>query len=50
MAPEAFEIAISDAVLERALARLEGARVPLDFANADWRYGVERGYLEEIVR
>jgi pimeloyl-ACP methyl ester carboxylesterase len=49
MPPEPFEIAIPDAVLDDVRARLERTAWPLDVGNGDWRYGVERAYLEELV-
>lgn len=45
-----FEVAIPDADLAELRARLRAARWADDLGNADWRYGVERGWLEEMVR
>jgi len=39
--PEPFEIAIPDADLGDLRERLQRARFADDFANEDWRYGVE---------
>lgn len=47
--PERFEIAIPDADLVDLHERLARARLAEDFANDDWRYGVEGGYLRELV-
>lgn len=44
-----FEISVPDSVLEDLHERLARARLPTDFANDDWRYGVEGGYLAELV-
>jgi pimeloyl-ACP methyl ester carboxylesterase len=48
-APERFEIAIADEVLEDLRSRLRRTRFPRDFANEDWGYGFETGYLRELV-
>lgn len=50
MTAEPFAIAIPDGELADLRARLAGTRWADDFGNADWRYGVERGWLEEMVR
>lgn len=50
MKPEPFTVAIPDTDVADLRARLASARWPDDFGNADWRYGVERGWLEEMVR
>lgn len=50
MQPEPFEIAIPDADLQDLRDRLARTRWADDVANEDWRYGVERGWLEEMVR
>jgi pimeloyl-ACP methyl ester carboxylesterase len=47
---EPFTIAIADADLDDLRARLGNTRWAHDLANDDWRYGVERGWLEEMVR
>jgi hypothetical protein len=49
LAPERFTVAIPDDDLEDLRRRLEQTRWPIDFANDDWRYGSERGYLAELV-
>jgi pimeloyl-ACP methyl ester carboxylesterase len=53
LAPEAvparFRIAVPDAVLDDLQGRLARMRWPDDFANADWRYGTNRGWLEDLV-
>jgi pimeloyl-ACP methyl ester carboxylesterase len=47
--PEPFEIAVSDAEVDDLRLRLARTRWADDFANADWRYGVERHWLEDMV-
>lgn len=47
---EPFTIAVPDSDLAELRARLAGTRWADDFGNGDWRYGVERGWLEEMVR
>ena len=49
MRPEPFTIAIPDADLDDLRRRLEATRWADDFGNADWTYGVERGWLEKMV-
>ena len=49
MLVEPFEVAVPEATLADVRRRLERARWPIDVDNADWRYGVERGYLAELV-
>lgn len=49
MRPEPFTIAIPDADLDDLRRRLEATRWADDFGNEDWTYGVERGWLEEMV-
>lgn len=44
-----YEVAIEEATLQDLRRRLVNTRWPIDFANADWEYGPERGYLEELV-
>jgi pimeloyl-ACP methyl ester carboxylesterase len=46
---ESFTVAVPDAVLDDLRHRLWHVRWPIDFANDDWRYGVPRAYLEELV-
>jgi len=43
-------IAVPEAELQELHARLAQTRWADDLANDDWRYGVERGWLEEMVR
>jgi pimeloyl-ACP methyl ester carboxylesterase len=49
MTPEPFRIAIADAEIEDLRRRLRATRWAPDFGNEDWRYGVERGWLEAMV-
>lgn len=49
MQAEPFEIAIPDARLDALRRRLRDTSFAEDFGNADWRYGVERGWLEDMV-
>jgi pimeloyl-ACP methyl ester carboxylesterase len=46
---EPFVIDVPDEVLEDLQRRLEHVRWPVDMANDDWRYGVPRPYMEELV-
>jgi pimeloyl-ACP methyl ester carboxylesterase len=50
MKAEPFEIAIPEADLDDLRARLDATRWADDLGNDDWRYGVERRWLEEMVR
>jgi pimeloyl-ACP methyl ester carboxylesterase len=50
MRPEPFRIEIDDARLDELNRRLRATSWAEDFGNADWDYGVERGWLEEMVR
>lgn len=50
MKAEPFTVAIPDADLADLRARLDSTRWADDFGNGDWRYGVERGWLEEMIR
>jgi pimeloyl-ACP methyl ester carboxylesterase len=50
MKAERFEVAVPAADVEDLRERLRRTRWAEDFGNADWRYGVERGWLEEMVR
>jgi pimeloyl-ACP methyl ester carboxylesterase len=50
MRPAPFEIAVPDAELDDLRSRLAHTRWADDLGNADWRYGVERAWLEEMVR
>jgi hypothetical protein len=47
--PEPFEIAVPNADLGDLRERLRRARPADDFANEDWRYGVEGTYLRSLV-
>ena len=49
MPVETFEVAVPQATLDDLSDRLARVRWPIDPDNADWVYGVERGYLEELV-
>ena len=49
IAVEPFAVSVPEAVLDDLQERLARTRWPLDVGNADWRYGTERGYLEELV-
>jgi pimeloyl-ACP methyl ester carboxylesterase len=44
-----FEVAIPDQELEDLRARLRNARLPEDFANEEWRYGIEGNYLRSLI-
>jgi pimeloyl-ACP methyl ester carboxylesterase len=48
--PEQVAVAIPEADLEDLRRRLRATRFADDFANEGWSYGVERGWLEELVR
>ena len=50
MKAEPFEIAIPETDLAELRTRLGRIRWADDFGNADWRYGVERQWLEDMVR
>ncbi|HEX4110695.1 MAG TPA: epoxide hydrolase [Solirubrobacteraceae bacterium] len=50
MQPEPFTVDVSEQELDELMRRLRGARWAADFGNEDWRYGVERGWLAELVR
>ena len=47
---ERFEVAIPDADLADMRRRIDDTRWADDFGNADWRYGVERNWLADMVR
>ncbi|MDX1581022.1 MAG: epoxide hydrolase [Alphaproteobacteria bacterium] len=49
MTPEPFTIDVPQAVLDDLHYRLRNTRWADDFANDDWGYGVEAGYLKEVV-
>jgi pimeloyl-ACP methyl ester carboxylesterase len=46
---ETLDVTVPDTVLDDLRHRLTHVRWPEDFANDDWRYGVPRAYLEELV-
>ena len=45
-----FTIQVSDGELTDLQQRLRATRLPDDFANDDWRYGVNTQYLAELIR
>lgn len=47
--PEPFTVAIPAADLDDLRRRLENVRWADDFGNEDWTYGVERGWLEDMI-
>lgn len=47
--PAPFKVAIPEQELDDLRARLRRARWAGDFGNSDWRYGVERGWLEDLA-
>lgn len=49
MKPEPFIIAIPDEQLEDLRWRLDHARLPSDWANDDWSYGMNGEYLRELL-
>ena len=49
MRAQHFEVAISERTLDQLRIKLAEVPWPEDPGNADWRYGVERGYLQELV-
>jgi pimeloyl-ACP methyl ester carboxylesterase len=48
-APEPFQIAVADDVLDDLRHRLQHTRWGSDVGNEDWRYGVGSAYLKELV-
>lgn len=46
---ERFVVHVPDEVLNDLGERLARTRLPLDFANDDWRYGPPGGYVAELV-
>lgn len=46
---ESFEVAVPQDVLDDLQYRLDHARFPHDYANADWSYGVNGDYLRSLV-
>jgi pimeloyl-ACP methyl ester carboxylesterase len=49
MQAERFEIRVPQASLDDLKARLARTRHADDFANDDWRYGMNGGYLRELI-
>src|SRR5260221_2373884 len=49
MQKEPFTIAIPEEALTDLRERLTKVRWPLDFANEQWQYGTNLGYLKELV-
>lgn len=49
MTPLRFEVAIAQAELDELDRRLANTRWADDLGNADWLYGVERGWLEDMI-
>jgi len=49
MTPQPFTLDIPEAQLTDLRARLRNTRWPADLNNEDWRYGVNRNYLRELV-
>jgi pimeloyl-ACP methyl ester carboxylesterase len=49
MKAEPFTIRVGDDVLADLKDRLSRARLAPDFANAEWAYGTEAGYLRELI-
>jgi hypothetical protein len=48
--PEPFTVAIPDVDLDDLTARLRRTRWPADAGNDEWSYGVERSWLQDLVR
>jgi pimeloyl-ACP methyl ester carboxylesterase len=49
MKPEPFTVSIPAADLDDLRRRLDATRWADDFGNEDWTYGVERGWLQEMI-
>jgi pimeloyl-ACP methyl ester carboxylesterase len=47
--PEPFRVEVAEDELDDLRRRLRATRWADDFGNADWTYGVERGWLREMV-
>jgi pimeloyl-ACP methyl ester carboxylesterase len=47
--PSAFEVRIAQSALDDLTDRLRRTRFADDFSNDDWRFGVPRAYIEELV-
>ena len=50
MRAEPFHVDLPQAELDELHRRLDATRWADDFGNEDWRYGVEAGWLREMVR
>jgi len=48
--PVPFEVNVSEELLRNMRRRLRETRWAEDFGNDDWTFGIERGWLEEMVR
>ncbi len=46
---EPYRIRIADEVLQDLQTRLDRARLPDEVAGAGWRYGVDAGFMEELI-
>ena len=49
MQKEPFTIAIPETAITDLRERLAKVRWPVDFANDQWQYGTNLGYLKELV-
>ncbi len=47
--PEPFTVAVPDEAIADLHRRLDNTRLPADFANDDWRFGMNREYLESFL-
>ena len=47
--PEPFTVDVPQSALDDLADRLRRTRLPVDFVNDDWRYGVNREYLRELI-
>ena len=47
--PEPFTVAIPDEAIDDLHRRLDNTRFAPDFANDDWRFGMNRDYLESFL-
>lgn len=47
--PEPFRVQVRQADLDDLHRRIDATRWPIDFGNEDWSYGVEKGWLCELV-
>jgi hypothetical protein len=48
--PVPFKVSIPQEELDDLRARLRNTRWADDFGNDDWQYGVEKGWLQDLVR